>query len=458
MSQASNDSDHGIYRARREMLAERLRLAGGGVALVPTAPVAIRSRDSEFPFRHDSYFHYLTGFTEPEALLAIVCDASGVRSHLFCRARDPEQEVWTGWRLGPDAAPAALGVDAAAPIERLDAELPGLLADRPAVWLGFGHSAALDARVAAAFERLRERARSGVQPPAALRDLTPLLDEMRLVKDAQEIGTMKRAIAISAHAHIRAMRHARAGQREYELEAELLHEFRRHGAQSPAYGSIVASGANACVLHYERNDARMAPGSLVLIDAGCELDGYAADITRTFPVDGRFTPEQRAVYEVVLAAQAAAIDCVLPGQPFDAAHDAAVRVLAQGLVDLKLLAGSVDEVIASGAYKRFYMHRTGHWLGLDVHDAGDYREPLAATLGSPDAAAERPSRRLKPGMVVTVEPGLYLRGDDLPPGFRDIGIRIEDDVLVTVAEGEVLSEAAPKSVAAIETLMAEARA
>ncbi|WP_028312302.1 aminopeptidase P N-terminal domain-containing protein [Derxia gummosa] len=450
--------DTGLYRARRELLAERLRLAGGGVALIPTAPPATRSRDTEFPYRFDSYFHYLTGFAEPGAVLAIVCDGAGFRSHLFCRPRDPDQEVWTGWRLGPEAAPAALGVDTASSADNLDAELPDLLADRPAVWQLFDqHGNQLAPALRAAFDRLRGRARSGVRPPPALRDLTPLLDEMRLVKDAHEITLMKRAAAISAHAHIRAMRHARPGQHEYQLEAELLHEFRRHGAQFPAYGSIVASGANACVLHYEQNDARMAPGSLVLIDAGCELDGYAADITRSFPVDGRFTPEQRAVYEIVLAAQAAAIERVLPGERFDAAHEAAVRVLCQGLIDLKLLSGGLDEVIETGAYKRFYMHRTGHWLGMDVHDVGDYREPAPVEAAGPGGAAERPSRVLKPGMVVTVEPALYLRGDDLPEAFRNIGIRIEDDALVTVDDAEILTEAAPKSVAAIETLMAEAR-
>ena len=452
-----NDSDHrSLYRARREMLAERLRLAGGGVALVPTAPVAMRSRDTEFPYRQDSYFQYLTGFTEPDALLAIVCDAAGVRCHLFCRPRDPDQEVWNGYRLGPDAAVEQLAVDAAHAIDAIDSVLPDLLADRPTVWLGFSHDDALDARLRGWFDKLRARARSGVRPPATVRDLTPLLDEMRLVKDAHEIGVMKRAAAISAHAHIRAMRHARAGQFEYELEAELLHEFRRHGAQYPAYGTIVAGGARSCVLHYVENNARLTPGSLVLIDAGAELDGYAADITRTFPVDGVFSAEQRAVYDIVLAAQAAAIERVLPGEAFDAAHDAAVRVLAQGLIDLKLLTGSVDAVIETNAYKRFYMHKTGHWLGMDVHDVGDYREPGAADLVNPDGG-QRPSRRLRPGMVVTVEPGLYLSGDDLPEGFRGIGIRIEDDALVTVADAEILTEAAPKSAGDIERLMREAR-
>jgi Xaa-Pro aminopeptidase len=290
--------------------------------------------------------------------------------------------------------------------------------------------------------------RSGVRAPAALVDLLPLLDAMRLVKDDGEVATLRRAAAITTAAHVRTLRACRPGLREYQLEAELLHEFRRSGAQSPAYPAVVAAGANTCVLHHPAGDAELRAGDLCLIDAGCEVDGYAADVTRTFPVSGRYSAEQRAVYEVVLAAQAAAIAAIAPGARFDAPHAAATRLLAQGLVDLGLLAGTVDSVIESGAYKQFYMHRTSHWLGLDVHDVGDFREGEAVGEG------ERPWRTLVPGMVLTVEPGLYLRAaDNVPARWHDIGIRIEDDVRVTADGAEVLTAAAPRRAEDVEALM-----
>ncbi len=324
----------------------------------------------------------------------------------------------------------------------LDAQLPELLADQPALYYALGLDGGWDARITAALNRVRGMARSGVRAPGAVHDVHALLDEMRLFKDEAEIGLMRRAAEISAQAHRRAMRAARPGRGEFEIEAELTHEFRRQGAQAPAYTPIVAGGANACVLHYVENDARLNDGDLLLIDAGCELDGYAADITRTFPVSGRFSAPQREVYQMVLAAQAAAIGAVRPDNPWDAPHEAAVRVLAQGMIDLGLIAGTLDAAIESGAYKRFYMHRTGHWLGLDVHDAGDYK-------------VDGKWRPLAPGMVLTVEPGCYIRpAPDVPEALWNIGVRIEDDALVTPHGCEILSEDAPKSVADIEAWMA----
>jgi Xaa-Pro aminopeptidase len=322
------------------------------------------------------------------------------------------------------------------------------------VFYALGQSDGLDADVRKWLGAVRQQARSGVVAPTGAQDVTHLLDEMRLFKDATELDTMRRAALISAQAHCHAMAVAVPGGHEYEVEAELLYHFRRHASQFPAYGSIVASGASACVLHYRANDQVLHDGDLLLIDAGCELDGYASDITRTFPVNGRFSAAQRDCYEVVLAAQAAAIAVTCPGQTFMAPHDAAVKVLAQGMLDLKLLTGSLDQVLETGSYKRFYMHRTGHWLGMDVHDCGDYREP-----GPMPAGTEKPWRLLRPGMVLTVEPGLYIRpGADVPEAFWNIGIRIEDDAVVTEQGCEILTDAVPKSVAGIESLIAQRRA
>ena len=452
---------------RRARLAGALRAAGGGVALIPTAPERPRNSDNDHPFRHDSSFHYLTGFDEPQAWL--VLHASGA-SALLCQASNPEMEIWHGRRLGVAAAPAVLGVDAAFDVETLDAVMLDHLADQPAVWFPFGAGAELARRVDGWLATLRGRARSGVQSPAMQRDLAPLLAEMRLRKDATELATMRRAAQISAEAHARAMRFcgarfaaAPAGSvREYEIEAELLHEFRRHGAQSPAYPSIVAAGANACVLHYAASDAELRAGALCLIDAGCELDGYASDITRTFPADGRFTPAQRALYDIVLAAQQAAADATRPGARQRDAHHAAVRVLAQGMLDTGLLArdavGSLDDVIATAAYRRFYMHGTGHWLGRDVHDVGEYlslgEEPRPQVDGMGRPVVARPSRVLEPGMVVTLEPGLYVRpAADVPERFWDIGIRIEDDAVVTETGCELISRSVPVAAGEIEALM-----
>jgi len=366
------------------------------------------------------------------------------RSLLFCRERSAEREIWDGFRHGPEAACERFGFDAAYPIAALDEQMPKLLAEQPALHYPVGLDAAWDARSMKWLNAVREQARAGVAAPQHLHDVRALLDEMRLQKDAGELGVMRQAAAISAAAHRRAMQATRAGRFEYEIEAELLYEFRRRGAQFPAYWPIVAGGANACVLHYVFNNAPLHAGDLLLIDAGCELDGYAADITRTFPVSGRFSPAQRDLYELVLEAQRAAMAKVRAGNRWNEPHEAAVRVLAQGMLDLKLLAGSLDEALEKETYKRFYMHRTGHWLGLDVHDVGDYK--LAGQW-----------RALVPGMTLTVEPGIYIRAaDDVPAALRDIGVRIEDDVLVTDAECEVLTAETTKSIADIEALMRDA--
>jgi len=431
-----------LYAERRRRLAG---LMGEGVALVATAPERPRNRDSHYPYRFDSYFYYLSGFAEPEAVLAIVAGKTP-KSILFCRKRDPERETWEGFRYGPEAARERFGFDEAHPIDELDQFAPRLLEDQPALYYAVGAEAEWDARVLRWLNIVRARTRAGIAAPERLHDVRVLLDDMRLVKDAHELGTMRRAARIAAAAHRRAMHSASPGRMEYEIEAELLHEFRRNGAQFPAYSPIVAAGANACVLHYVANDARLHEGDLLLIDAGCELDGYASDITRTFPVNGRFSAPQRAVYDLVLAAQRAAIDKVRSGNAWNEPHDAAVRVLAQGMLDLGLLKGSVDETLDKETYKRFYMHRTGHWLGLDVHDAGEYKRS-----GS--------WRALAPGMVLTVEPGLYIRAaDDVPEPLRNIGVRIEDDVVVTSSGCEVITAEAPKLPEDIEAVMRDGRA
>jgi Xaa-Pro aminopeptidase len=426
-----------VYAQRRARLAARME---GGIAVLPTAPERRRNRDSQYPYRYDSYFYYLTGFDEPEAVVAIVA-GEHPRTILFCRDKDPDREIWDGFRYGPEAARETFGFDEAHSIESLDEVMPDLLSNQPALFCHLGADSVWDARVLGWINEVRARSRAGVSAPADIRDVNALVDEMRLVKDAAEIDLMRRAAAISAQAHRRAMQAARPGATEYEIEAEILHEFRRQGSQSPAYTSIVAGGANACVLHYVRNDAPLRNGDLLLIDAGCELGGYASDITRTFPVNGSFSAPQRAVYEMVLEAQAAAIAVIKPGARWNEPHDAAVKVIAAGLIDLKLLSGSLDEVLEKETYRQFYMHRTGHWLGLDVHDVGDYKR-------------EGAWRALEPGMVLTVEPGCYIRpGPGVPPEFSNIGVRIEDDALVTRAGCDIITEAAPKTVAAVEGLM-----
>jgi Xaa-Pro aminopeptidase len=433
------------YSERRARLIERM---GSGVAVIATAPERARNRDTHYGYRHDSYFYYLTGFAEPEAVLVLIAGDSP-RSILFCREKNEEREIWDGWRHGPDAAREKFGFDEAHVYAELDAKLPELLANQPRLHYVIGEDAAWDQRMMAALNAVRAQVRAGRQAPSELLDIRQPLDDMRLIKDLHEQALMRRAADISARAHRRAMQATRPGAMEYEIEAEILHEFRRSGSEAPAYGSIVAGGANACVLHYVSNDAELHGGDLLLIDAGCELGGYASDITRTWPVSGRFNAAQRDVYQLVLDSQTAAFAEVKPGARFIDYHDAAVKVLAQGMLDLGLLKGSLDEVIDKGDYRRFYMHRTGHWLGMDVHDAGEYR---------PRGGGPNEWRTLEAGMVLTVEPGCYVRpADDVPEVFWNIGIRIEDDVIVTADGCDIYTAAAPKTIADIEAVMAEAR-
>ncbi len=455
-----------LYAERRARVAAQL--GAGGVAIIPTAQERQRNRDSDFLFRFDSYFHYLSGFTEPNAWLVITADG---RSTLFCQPKDLEREIWDGIRLGPDAAPGSLGVDAAFSVTELNQRLPGLLENTATVWYPFATHAGLEGRIDGWLNAVRARVRYGVLCPDTQRDLCAIVDEMRLVKDAFEQDVMRRAAHISAGAHIRAMQRCaamlRAGDdvREYHLDAELLHEFRQRGSQYPAYGSIVAGGANACVLHYRADEAPIRDGDIVLIDAGCELDGYASDITRSFPANGKFTGPQRALYELVLASQEAAIAATKPGARFTDPHEAAVKVLTQGMFDLRLLDrdqhGTLEDAIQHRHYFAHYMHRTGHWLGMDVHDCGSYVEP--SELGqvsercdplSGETIRDRPSRILQPGMVLTIEPGLYVRpSEGIPKEFWNIGIRIEDDAIVTSDGCELISRGVPVKADEIEALM-----
>ena len=438
------------YARRRAAVLQKMHAQGGGVAIIPTAPEVMRNADADYPYRHDSYFYYLTGFGEPEAVLVLI---AGERDQaiLFCREKNEEREIWDGYRYGPAAAREAFGFDAAFPVDTVDKQLPLLMANAPALFYALGSSARLDAQVQGWLNAVRMQVRAGVTAPSAAYDVRTILNEMRLVKDADEIAIMRRAADITSEAHARAMRISHAGLREYHLEAELLHEFRRNGSQFPAYGSIVAAGANACVLHYRAGDAELRDGDLVLIDAGCELDSYASDITRTFPVNGKFSGPQKELYELVLAAQQAAIAHTAPGKRFTDGHEAALKVLAQGMLDTGLLnrdkVGALDDVIANGDYRQFYMHRTGHWLGMDVHDVGDYRDPAVS-------ATEKPWRTLVPGMVLTIEPGIYVRpAPGVPEQYWNIGIRIEDDALVTATGCDIITHKAPKTVAEIEAVM-----
>ena len=457
-----------IYAQRRAQLAAQL--GPDGIAIVPTAPEQQRNRDSDFLYRHDSYFYYLSGFTEPHAWLVIT--GSG-HTTLFCQPKDPEREIWDGIRLGPDAAPLALSLDNAYATTELDARLPRMLENRDVLWYPMATHKKLETRIDGWLQGVRARVRFGALCPEQQRDLCALLDEMRLFKDASEQATMRRAAHISAQAHIRAMqlcaRMLREGKdvREYHLDAELLHAFRQQGSQYPAYGSIVAAGANACVLHYRADVAPVRSGELVLIDAGCELDGYASDITRTFPANGRFSGAQRALYDVVEASQEAAVAATRAGARFTAPHEAAVKVLAQGMLDLGLLnkdtVGSLEDVLEKRAYFQFYMHRTSHWLGMDVHDCGSYIEPAEkgqrnerkdALTG--EVLLNRPARILQPGMVLTLEPGIYVRpAVGVPEQFHNIGIRIEDDAIVTAQGCELISRDVPVRAQALEDLMRE---
>ncbi len=425
------------YAQRRARLLSKMQ---HGLAILPNAPEQRRNGDADFPYRFDSNFHYLTGFREPESVLVLIA-GSQPQAILFCREKDIDREIWDGYRYGPDAAREEFGFDAAFPIASLDEKLIELMCNQHALYYPLGNDPGWDQRILKLRSQVQEKARSGIRAPDELRDVCTLINEMRLFKDLHELDILRRAAAISTAAHRRAMQFTRIGQFEYQVEAELLHEFCRNGARDPAYTSIVAGGANACVLHYTANNAKLHDGDLLLIDAGCELDGYASDITRTYPVNGRFLGAQKEVYEIVLASQAVAIAAALPGNNWEAPHQAALRILAQGFIDLKLCHGTVDGVLESEAYKQYYMHRTGHWLGMDVHDVGDYK-------------IDGQWRNLQAGMVLTVEPGCYIRpADNVPIDLWNIGIRIEDDVVITETGNEVLTDAAPKTVSQIEELM-----
>lgn len=436
------------YRAQRERVLARLAEAGAA-ALVPTARARLRNADTEYPFRPDSDFWYLTGFGEPESTLVLLPPGPARprgESVLFLRERVPAEEIWTGRRLGVERACEALGVDRAYPARELWTRLGELLDGVPRVVYRSGVDEERDRKLLALLAERRARARAGEAPPAELVDPARFLAEARLFKGAPELERMRRAAAITGEAHRAVMGAARAGMREYELDALLSYTFRRRGADGEAYPNIVAAGANACVLHYRASDAELRPGELVLVDAGCEVEHYASDVTRTFPVDGRFVGEGRAVYEVVLAAQEAVLAAVRPGTTLDALHALAVERLVEGALELGLLAGEAEELVASRGYRHLYMHRTSHWLGLDVHDCGAYAQD-----GAP--------RVLEPGMVLTIEPGLYVAPDEqqVDARWRGIGVRIEDDVVVTASGGEVLTADAPKTIAEVEDACAVGR-
>ncbi|WNC10128.1 Xaa-Pro aminopeptidase [Pseudomonas coleopterorum] len=433
------------YARRRKALMAQM--VPNSIAILPAAAVAVRNRDVEHVYRQDSDFQYLSGFPEPEAVIALIPGREHGEYVLFCRERNPERELWDGLRAGQEGAVRDFGADDAFPISDIDDILPGLIEGRDRVYSSIGSHPEFDRHLMDWINSIRSKARLGAQPPNEFEALDHLLHDMRLYKSAAEIKVMRRAADISARAHVRAMQACRAGLHEYSLEAELDYEFRKGGAKMPAYGSIVAGGRNACILHYQQNDAVLRDGDLVLIDAGCEIECYASDITRTFPVSGRFSPEQKAIYELVLEAQQAAFAAIGPDKHWNQAHEATVQVITQGLVRLGLLKGEVDELIARDAHRAFYMHRAGHWLGLDVHDVGEYK------VGGE-------WRVLEPGMTLTVEPGIYIAPDNLSVAkkWRGIGVRIEDDVVVTKKGCEILTGAVPKSVADIEALMATARA
>ncbi|WP_150304634.1 Xaa-Pro aminopeptidase [Pseudomonas saliphila] len=432
------------YARRRKALMDQME--PNSIAVLPAAQVYIRNRDVEHNYRQDSDFQYLTGFPEPEAVAVLIPGREHGEYVLFCREKDKDRELWDGYRAGQEGAISEYGADDAFPISDVDDILPGLIEGRERVYYAMGANQEFDLRLTNWIKTIRSKARLGAQPPNEFMALDHLLHDMRLYKSAAEIKVMQAAAEISAQAHMRAMRSCKPGQYEYQLEAELQHSFMRNGSRSPAYASIVAAGRNACILHYTENTSQIRDGDLVLIDAGCELDCYASDITRTFPANGRFSTEQRAIYDIVLAAQAAAIDVIAPGRHWNESHEATVRVITEGLRELGLLQGDVEELITSEAYRPFYMHRAGHWLGMDVHDVGDYR------VGGE-------WRVLEPGMVMTVEPGIYIAPDNtnVAKKWRGIGVRIEDDVVVTRSGCDVLSASVPKDADAIEALMAGAR-
>lgn len=429
------------FARRRQQLMDAM--VPGSIAILPAAVEVTRNRDVEYPFRQDSDFWYLTGFPEPDAVMALIPGRPQGEYVLFCRDKEKAQEIWTGFRYGPEGAVTEFGADDAFPIDDIDEILPGLIEGRQRIYYDMGCDDDYDRQIMAWVNQIRAEARSGAQPPGELTVLNHLLHDSRLVKSAAEIKLMKKAAAISAAGHVRAMRCVKPGMFEYQLEAEYLHEFMHQGARSPAYPTIVGGGANACILHYIENSARLRDGDLVMVDAGAEYQNYAGDISRTFPVNGKFSAPQQALYEIVLAAQQAAIAHATVDYDWNRGHEEAVKVLVAGLRDVGILDGELTELIETGAYRDYYMHRTGHWLGLDVHDVGDYK-------------VDGQWRQLEPGMLLTAEPGLYIAPDAaVDERWHGIGIRIEDDVLVTIGAPEVITAAVPKSITDIEKLMAE---
>ncbi len=429
------------YAKRRRQLMDLM--TPNSIAIIPSAPTTIRNRDVEHPFRQDSDFYYLSGFAEEHAVVVLIPGREHGEYVLFCQEKIKEQEIWTGRRVGPEAAPEILGCDDAFPISDIDDILPGLIEGKDRVYASLGVSPNFDNQLMQWVNHIKTQVRNGATPPREFSALDHLLHEIRLIKSAAEVKVMQRACDISADAHTRAMQMVKPGMYEYELEAELMRTFMAAGSRWPAYPSIVGSGDNACILHYTQNTDQIKDGDLILIDAGCELDYYASDITRTFPANGKFSEPQRKLYQLVLDANYAAIDVVKPGNNWNAPHEAAVRVLVAGLVEYGLLEGNEQELIESQAYRQFYMHKTGHWLGMDVHDVGEYR-------------IDGEWRLLEEGMVMTIEPGLYIAPDDesVDPMWRGIGIRIEDDVVVTKDGCKVLTSGVVKDVDAIEALMA----
>ncbi len=432
------------YLRRRQALLATMQ--PGSAALIFAAPEATRSNDSEYPYRQSSDFWYFTGFNEPESVLVLIkSDDTHNHSVLFNRVRDLTAEIWFGRRLGQQAAPEKLGVDRALAFSEINDQLYQLLNGLDVVYHAQGEYAYADEILFAALDKLRKGARQNLKAPATITDWRPAVHELRLFKSAEELEVMRRAGEISALAHTRAMEKCRPGMFEYQLEGEIHHEFSRHGTRYPAYNTIVGGGENGCILHYTENESELRDGDLVLIDAGCEFKSYAGDITRTFPVNGKFTPAQRAIYDIVLHSLDTALMLFRPGTSIQEVTGEVVRIMVSGLVDLGILQGDVDQLIAENAHRPFFMHGLSHWLGLDVHDVGAY-------------GPER-SRVLEPGMVLTVEPGLYIAPDaDVPAEYRGIGIRIEDDIVITETGNENLSASVVKNADEIEALMAAARA
>lgn len=430
-----------IKLRRKELMAQ---MEPNSIALLASAPPSVRNGDAEYLYRQNSDFHYLTGFPEEGALLALIPGRKQGEAVLFCQEKDKQKELWTGVLMGPDVACEELLFDDAFPITDIDDILPDLIEGRDRVYYSMGKDAHFDNQVMDWVKVIRGKAKMGAHPPTEFLVLDHLLHELRLIKSPTEIKLMEQAAKISAEGHKRAMAYCKPGIKEFELEAELLYAFTRNGSRAPAYSSIVAAGDNACILHYNENNAEVKEGDLVLIDAACEYEHYASDITRTFPASGKFSIEQKAIYELVLKAQDAAIEAIAPGVPWDAPHNASLKVITQGLVKLGLLKGRPSQLIKSEAYKDFYMHRVGHWIGMDVHDVGDYK-------------IDDHWRLLEPGMVTTIEPGIYISPDNkkVPKKWRGIGVRIEDDVVVTRKGYKILSNGIPKTVKEIESYMAE---